>query len=379
LQHHADGDTAPAAGVVSLLLARPGAWPAAVVADAEAAYQAALRSARPAPPRRAEERDRIRVGHGVVRAACGAVEAGVVFVGFEDGSIARFDPRDGSLLRLPGRYGGVIDLATDPQGRVCVAVHAQPEVMAQLVRYEFDGATARARESRSLPHSEAFRLVAPLAWRGEETCGVWCGGALELLAGPEMLPVDSVSITAPDHLGYVGALLIPWPCDSAEVQELVALVVGEGSAAVWPITDDWEVEPDDFPIAEPVARARQTFAARAFVSGAMVHVWALTLDGDGRCLWVDARNDGPFLRVRSSCASKEHGFLCAAILSPGKIAAVEPQGVAWLRTGPNNALTAHGTTRIALANAVACFASPTTNELLVVSRDGFVTRVPMPR
>ena len=74
--------------------------------------------------------------------------------------------------------------------------------------------------------------------------------------------------------------------------------------------------------------------------------------------------------------------LTEAVLEGGwKVPAINlwAQGVAWLKDGLDNTLTTRGITRVALANAVACFASPTTDELLVVSRDGFVTRVPLPR
>jgi hypothetical protein len=370
---------APPAGLVSALLGRAGAWPAAVVADAEAAYQAALRSARPAPPRAREERDRIRVGHGVVSAACGAVEGGVVFVGFEDGAIARFDARSGALTRLAGRQGAVLDLATDPQGRVCVALHVQPEVMTQLVRYEFDGSTGRVSGRRSLPYADdAYRLTPLAKHRGEDVFGLLDRENLEFLTGAEMTPVQSFDLT-PENVP-LGGVLLPWPGDDT-LAALVAVFEAYGPAVEsFASAKGVELHLCRVLLGGSTPRAQRGVAARAWVVGGSVNVFLLALDEEGHCHWsrLEGGNTARLNR-KAFGAGDDRGFLCAAILTPGQVAAVEPQGVAWLKVGPDNTLTTRGTTRVALANAVACFASPATEELLVVSRDGFVTRVPLPR
>jgi hypothetical protein len=75
--------------------------------------------------------------------------------------------------------------------------------------------------------------------------------------------------------------------------------------------------------------------------------------------------------------SPQTGYLAVALLGPVRVAAVRRNGVDWLRR-ERGQLLPWTTTALDVPSAVACFHSPMTNELLVVSRDGWLVRVPVP-
>ena len=86
-------------------LARPDAWPAAVISDADFAITAATRVPRPAPtalrtPAPADNDPGVhwlRAGRGVVTAFCAARETGEVFIGFEDGQVLVVRPEQSEV------------------------------------------------------------------------------------------------------------------------------------------------------------------------------------------------------------------------------------------------------------------------------------------
>jgi hypothetical protein len=71
------------------------------------------------------------------------------------------------------------------------------------------------------------------------------------------------------------------------------------------------------------------------------------------------------------------GYLAVAFIGPGRLAAVRRTGVDWLRR-QGHQLVLTWSTALGLEAAVACFHSPLTNELLVVCRDGWLVRLPVP-
>ena len=86
--------------------------------------------------------------------------------------------------------------------------------------------------------------------------------------------------------------------------------------------------------------------------------------------------DGPVTLSLSVCG-RQTGYLAATVIRPGVIAGMKSGRIDWLRAvGSQFSLTS--TTPLSLPQAVACFASAPTNELLVVSSDGVLERVPVP-
>jgi hypothetical protein len=70
-------------------------------------------------------------------------------------------------------------------------------------------------------------------------------------------------------------------------------------------------------------------------------------------------------------------YRAAALLRPGEVAGVTRTGVSWARS-TDLGLRVRSTTPAELGDAVACFASPLTRELLAVCANGDVVRVPVP-
>lgn len=78
--------------------------------------------------------------------------------------------------------------------------------------------------------------------------------------------------------------------------------------------------------------------------------------------------------------SEHDRYLAACLIGPGSIAGVAADRVDWLKavTSAVPKLKIVSSTRADLPSAVACFGSPLTAELLVISSDGLLTRVPCP-
>jgi hypothetical protein len=100
------------------------------------------------------------------------------------------------------------------------------------------------------------------------------------------------------------------------------------------------------------------------------------IDEEGALHWLVLRvlTDDPAV-----LADHRSGLLyrCATLLKPGHAAAVQRDCVAWLVRGERG-FPRRTQTLVDLSDAVACFASPVTNELLVVAAEGDVIRVSVP-
>src|SRR5262249_41790953 len=107
------------------------------------------------------------------------------------------------------------------------------------------------------------------------------------------------------------------------------------------------------------------------------HLELAHLGETGRLHWAALRLTGAERgRVARLIRSRGRSARAASFLSPGRLAAVSASGVHWLRAGETG-LHETGFTRCGLDDAVACFGSPLTSELLVLTRQGELVRVPM--
>lgn len=70
-------------------------------------------------------------------------------------------------------------------------------------------------------------------------------------------------------------------------------------------------------------------------------------------------------------------YLAAMLIRPGLAAGVRSTGVDWFRRTPRGITRVATSPTVPFPQAVACFASHTTRELLVVGRDGAILRVPV--
>jgi hypothetical protein len=73
---------------------------------------------------------------------------------------------------------------------------------------------------------------------------------------------------------------------------------------------------------------------------------------------------------------EEKHYLAVRIVRPGLVAALTHSGIEWYRAGKAQ-FTTEGVTEASFPNAVACFGYEPTKELIVVSGDGSIGRVPM--
>ncbi len=146
--------------IVSALLGQEEVWPVPVVHDAETAYRAAYQATPAALAcRLPTPSDSLRLGVGVVTAACQAPETGMVFVGFRDGALARFDPRSGGVVRQPGVGKSVTRLASDANGQTVVALLGRRTQNFDLIAFRV-GDVFGDRRSIFLPgEAPSYRLT----------------------------------------------------------------------------------------------------------------------------------------------------------------------------------------------------------------------------
>jgi hypothetical protein len=102
--------------------------------------------------------------------------------------------------------------------------------------------------------------------------------------------------------------------------------------------------------------------------------------GEGGCLrWIILTLHPDYPRHCQTNLSTHEGYLAGTIVRPGFLAGVRKTKIEWLRCGGSSCpFFLVATTPIALPQAVACFPSHATNELIVVCAEGFVVRVPVP-
>jgi hypothetical protein len=81
--------------------------------------------------------------------------------------------------------------------------------------------------------------------------------------------------------------------------------------------------------------------------------------------------------VEKQASNTGEKYLAATMIRPYWLAGVTPTRIYWIRASTRG-LSWQSATRVDLPAAVACFASAETQELLVVSSDGAITRVPIP-
>jgi hypothetical protein len=93
-------------------------------------------------------------------------------------------------------------------------------------------------------------------------------------------------------------------------------------------------------------------------------------------LWTD---DGEFELLSSAVAMTDGGYLATAQTGPNKVVAVAAGRIDWLSEGSDRFRTTDSIADVSLARTVACFASSSADEVLVVAAEGLVSRITVPR
>jgi tetratricopeptide (TPR) repeat protein len=372
-QRAAEGGSGAAA--VSLLLGQSGRWPAALVRDADAALRG------PPRPRKAAV-TRIPTRPGRVSAVAAAAETGVLYLGFASGDVVCFDLRTGAQVVLPHGPGAVTALATDSSGRRVLVVRARDEEMGHLSGHTVQAGAVQPGAWRPLLLEGEARLT-PIHDDGEGLVGLWNGATLRLLSGPDFLPIVDVSALLEFDLSdFRAGFLLPSPGRCR-----LALVAG-GRLALFAVKFVRETgfgQPVCVPCGDVEMPWRPGMPAGCSLEAPPLS-WGLTgprvleLAGaspEGLLFWSAAHlsTAGQVGDCESAFSGDDH-YRAAALLGPGAVAGVTRSAVHWLRGGAR--LRVRGTSSAELGDAVACFASPTTAELLVVGATGDVVRVPLP-
>jgi tetratricopeptide (TPR) repeat protein len=370
------GEESRPGNVVSTLLGNSGTWTPAQVADADFAFKAALR--KPPPPRSARVQ-RIHVVQGRVTAVCAAAETGQVFLGLAAGGWAAFDPQGGKSFHSGGPAGPpVLALSTDRYGSAVLVLHESTPEERLLTSYLAGDGTFTRQQEQALARSIAACRLTPIGdLGGQQVFGLRHDGRLTQMYADDLLPTGEV--TAPESADAIGAaLLLP---DAAAGQPAVWLLFAgnrlwlsavNGTPKEVPGTLGW----------------RPGWLHRVLLSAPPLawRVWGpdelefAGLDQEG-VHWAHVNFNTPWAPPSWSpmmaAVAGQTGYLAVAFIGPGRLAAVRRMGVDWLRReGKRLVLTS--STGLGLEAAVACFHSPLTGELLVVCRDGWLVRLPVP-
>jgi hypothetical protein len=112
-------------------------------------------------------------------------------------------------------------------------------------------------------------------------------------------------------------------------------------------------------------------------NGVFCEIGRINADGGG-VYWSRLQNLGGTWRSFDSAVAAGHsGYQAVTILRPGRLAAVREGRVVWLRHG-GKWLVPWSTQDLPLAPAHACFFSPRTNELVVITKDNHAVCIPVP-
>jgi hypothetical protein len=186
--------------------------------------------------------------------------------------------------------------------------------------------------------------------------------------------VPTGELTVPSPAEELGAAVLLEPRSSGRpgawllfVGDQLWYLAGDGHVQATPVSLGWRPGSYHGDLASPPPLSWQLAGG------------ALTLAGlgvEGSAQWTEVQFRGGTAGVVRA-VSPRVGYLAAAQLGPGRVAAVRRAGIDWLRRERGHLLpwTATG---MDLPDAVACFPSPLTSELLVVCRDGWLVRVPVP-
>jgi tetratricopeptide (TPR) repeat protein len=360
--------------VVAGLFLPSGPWGPTLVRDAEVALRHAARGASPA---RASQARRVRTHNARLTAVCAARQTGQLFLGFEDGAIVRFDLRQGSSRVDVGQTGRIDALSADDEGRLLVAVSrtGTSDYRVSSCRLE-DGGKGYGLLSGTTVIAPPF-LTPVAASNGRYAVGMWTGESLKYMTGADLMA--EASLPAPVELRMALLLSVP----STDRPRLFSLFFEPDSVS-------FVVTPN------PVGPAASEERMRLRLP------WGLC-ETDGALglplSWLPLR--GRYLEMAGVTATGALGWTIlrlfgndAAVLGKQQTASEPPcRAVTLVRPGVVVGVQAHGVVRYLvdelrlqarpplaadLADAVACFSSAPTSELLVVGEGGDVVRVPFP-
>jgi tetratricopeptide (TPR) repeat protein len=364
------------------LLGRHGTWPASVVSDASFAVAAATRTPpeeRKRPPVHSSAwSQRFRVGVGVVTAVTSTPESGEVFLGFAGGEVYCFRPELSEVVLVASYHLPVAALGVDPDGSSLVVLRAGAGSMAALSTYARlpDGSFRNLLGTTVADVNEPW-LTPILPGESDDFVGLWDGTALKLLT-VATLNSWGITIVPNREPAPSAALLVARPRgDDAEP----AVLLNDGLS--WSLINDrtafWQRSPLSWrpwlPDDSHLMSVPLSWLSRASDRD---HLEMAGLGPSGNAHWarLNLAEEG-FQMLATNVQTRAGGYLAAALVRSGLIAAVSPTRIEWLRGGAER-FTLVAASESAIPSAVACAGSRRTGELIVVCGDGYIARIPSP-
>jgi hypothetical protein len=358
--------------LVSALLGESNAWSAATVSDARFAVQRERKQTGDGEQRQGAV-TWLRVAHGTVTAVCSAWRSGAVFLGFADGKVVRFEP-GADRVETVCKVGSlaVTALATDPEGELIVMLHAPEGAPRCLLssRARLAGFGYRPMHERLVEGPGPFAL-SPVIVKDDPYVAFWNGESLELLWDQQLHSVNRQAL--PGLAAEPLSLLLFAGRDTRE--GFVALIFTPSEGGWFHMGSLPQPYSARLPWSSCLTEGSSlTAAPLSRLRGDSESLELAGLLHNGAVCWsLLPVGSGP----KSTRTSRDSGYLATTLIGPDLVAAVAASRIDWLRCR-GNGFPCRGRTPVAIPGAVACFPCHETRELIVVCRDGFVVRVPLP-
>jgi hypothetical protein len=355
-----------AGDVVSRLLGAGGAFAAPVVSDARFAVNALVRQ--PDRERRPRAWNIVNLGMGHVTATCAAAATGEVFVGFDTGQVVCFRPSASTVVTLTaGANLPVIGMTCDATGAV-VVVQSIVRDTPRGSDGPSDEAWTTVYHSRNAGWESAPGRALYVLGRGvcrDDVDWLWCGW-------DEYEDLFLIRPGTAAHWVKLDSFL------RGRVPASVALLQDEGViCAVFAAGSLWYHRIRFYsPILATFFETHLGWTPQSPVSWLRGDDLELAaLGAEGAVHWSRLKFGDVGLKATATLSAAD-GYKAATLVRPGLVAAVGGGCIDWLRAGRNFQQT--NRTVLDLGRVVACHASLPTSELLMVTADGRLHRVPLP-
>jgi tetratricopeptide (TPR) repeat protein len=371
--------------LISNLLGSTGNWEPPVVSDAVfAVKQPQLRAKNPSFERPSTT---LSLGQGTITAAVQAPESGEIFVGFDNGILACFQPAENRVIRLGELERSITGLAVDHDGDfVVVARHEFNNYrLTSYLRLSDDQYQAMA--DRFVTDSDEFRLAPWVTLRAEDDDYLTVLRRCEAEAKPMLLRgVDLLMQTAERT-----------DCTDPACLDVLLERSGEESAPRWLVFESHRLHYVE-------SRQNTSFLGRSIMQVPLnwrpeahpdnsvempslscqrvaADQWELAGLGEaGGIYWLRLVVDEKTLEcprlLATNCAN---GYRCATLVRPGVVAGITAENrLIWLRAESDRLKEFAPSQRLpSTTPAAACFCSRETEELFIVLQNGTLLRMPV--
>ncbi len=362
------------------LFGRTDLWAPAQVNDAEFAYKAALRPTHHTSSKSPGAPTRTFLGCARITAVCAAPETGHVFIGFESGTLICFDPHSKTTVQFPAELLPVKAVTTDAEGGLVVALRSrgtQRSTCCSYLRSEYG--PYETGSQRDIVEAGDAWLPPITEFDRHQAISCWSRSQFLLFGTPQLVPMGEVGHgLVPALESACSCLLLPiWRRGLAEDGPVVLGIEFDrvsswcvGHHAVGEAPLGWNIRPGE-------ALGSQSFFTWSDADGWRCEVARINNDGGGIYWSRLQRVMDKWSLDKSAVAAGHSGYQAVTILRPDRLAAVREGRVVWLRHA-GKWLVPWSTQDLSLPAAHACFFSPRTNELTVITKDNHAVCVPVP-